>query len=509
MKKITYFLLLSGFVFLNTSCSDFLEENRVDAVTNDVIYSTPGGLESGVVGLYNINRANKWAREDNGLFLYCATDLALVRTYNDRQVYGTDYTPLRFPATFWETNYQMIDRANALIKNAPQVTMAIEARNIVIAQAKFFRAQAHFDLLRLYQNILLDTIPTTNENAFDKVEYKPADPKDVYKLIDSDLDFAIANLSYKVAPGRAGQGAARMLRANSAMWQKKWAEAAAQCDAIIGSGAHSLVDISRVFGQDINHSETIFSLQYDLLAGGSSNLGGGNTHALAAYFVNRYYEATSEMISEVALGGNTYSWTVPNDYLKSLYDQKNDKRFKSYFWDETLIVNNPVSPNFGKPLDPARYPDNYRQYHWSLKKYFDLEKPNPTGQGYKDVILSRLAETYLMGAEAHWRSTGNATNPTALSYIGKVRTRAGMPNVTSIDQKTILDERARELCFEMDRWFALKRMGVLVEQVNKYLMVGSNSKNVVNRKMEPHMVNLPIPQSQIDLMGTFPQNPGY
>ena len=508
MRKINYLLIVSGLLLLNISCTDFFEEIRQDAVTNDVIYSTPSGLESGVVALYNIQRSNKWNREDNGLFLYCATDLALVRTYNDKQVYGTQYNPLNFPATFWETNYQLIDRASAIIKYAPEVEMNFDAKNTIIAQAKFFRALAHFDLIRLYQNILLDTIPTTIDNAFEKVEYKPADPQDVFKLIDGDLDFAISHLAYSVAAGRVSQGAARMLKANSAMWQKKWAEAATQCDAIIESGKYSLVDISKVFGQDINHSETIFSYQYDQLAGGSVTLAGGNAHSLAAYFVNRYYEISTDLLPKVELGGNTNSWTLPNDYLKSLYDQQNDKRFKNYFWDELYFVTNPASPNYGKPY-ANKYPDDYRKYHWSLKKYFDLEKPVGTGLGYKDVIIYRLAETYLLGAEAHWRSSGNSTDPKALEYIGKVRTRAGIPNVTSIDQKTILDENARELCFEMGRWFTLKRMGVLVEQVNKYLMFGSNSKNVVHRTMQPYMVNLPIPQSQIDLMTTFPQNDGY
>ncbi len=512
MKKITYLLMISGLFFLNISCSDFLKENRKDAVTNDAIYSSAEGLESGVIALYNIQRSNKWAREDNGLFLYCATDLALVRTYNDKQIYGTQYNPLSFPATFWETNYQLIDRANAIITNAPKVNMNADQRNTIIAQAKFFRAEAHFDLIRLYQNILLDTIATTTDNAFEKKEYQPADPNEIFKLIDGDLDFAISHLSYGVAPGRVNQGAARMLKANSAMWQKKWEEAATQCDNIITNGPYGLVNISEVFGQNINHKETIFSYQYDQLAGGAGRLAGGSPHALAAYFVNRYYEATTELVADADLGGQTYAWTLPNDYLKSLY-ATNDKRLQYYFWpqtyDKSYIVNNPVSPNFGQLLAQNKYPDNYRQYHWSLKKYFDLEKPVGTGQGYKNVIIYRLAETYLLGAEAHWRSSGNSADPTALNYIGKVRERAGIPNVTSIDQQTILDERARELCFEMERWFTLKRMGILVDQVNKYLMVGSNSKNVVHRTMEPYMVNLPIPQSQIDLMGTFPQNPGY
>ncbi len=514
MKKINYIpLIILGLVFLNISCSDFLEEDRIDRVTVNTIYDTEEGLESGVVGLYNLQRESRWVQQKSGLFLYTAHDLALVRTYNDQQVYGTEYNPLRFPDTHWVESYKLIDRASALIVNAANVDMLPEKRNTIIGQAKYIRAQSYLDLIRLYGNILLDTIPTTGDNYQDPVEYKPANPADIYKLIDSDLDFAIANLKWDIFPGRAGQGAARTLRANSAMWQQDWKEAADQCDAIIESGTYMLVPIDEVFGQNVNHKEAIYTMQYDEEEGGSARRAGGGPHAMAAYFTNRYYEATSELIADVAYGGQTYSWTVPNDSLKALYDPAKDKRLDYYFWrqtyDSTYVVNNPNSRNFGKLLDIRRYPDNFRQFHWSLKKYFDLEKAVGTGLGYKDVIIYRLAETYLLGAEAHWRNTGNPTNPKALEYMGKVRERAGLTNVTSIDQKAILDERARELCFESLRWFTLKRMGVLVELVNKRLKYGSNTRNVVPRTMEPYMVDLPIPQSEIDLMQTFPQNEGY
>ncbi|WP_445736606.1 RagB/SusD family nutrient uptake outer membrane protein [Mariniflexile sp.] len=514
MKKINHIpLLILGIVLLNSSCSDFLDENREDRATESTIYLTPGGLESGIVGLYNLQRDSRWVQQKSGLFLYTSHDLALVRTFNDQQVYGTEYNPLLFPATHWVENYKLISNASAFIQSAPNVEMPSEKRNIIIGQAKYIRAQSYLDLIRLYGNILLDTTVTTYENLNDPKEYKPANPADIYKLIDSDLDFAIANLKWNVAPGRAGQGAARMLRANSAMWQQDWKEAADQCDAIIESGTYSLVPIDKVFAQDVNHKEAIYTMQYDLESGGSARRAGGPPHAMAAYFTNRYYEASSEMVEDVALGGQTYSWTVPNDYLRSLYDPAKDKRLDYYFWrqtyDKSYIVNNPLSPNFGQPLDPRRYPDNFRQFHWSLKKYFDLEKPVATGLGYKDVIIYRLAETYLLGAEAHWRNTNNPTNPKALEYMRKVRERAGLLNVTSIDQQTILDEGARELCFEGLRWFTLKRMGVLVQQVNANLKFGSNSRNVVPRTMQPYMVDLPIPQSQIDFMKTFPQNPGY
>ena len=118
-----------------------------------------------------------------------------------------------------------------------------------------------------------------------------------------------------------------------------------------------------------------------------------------------------------------------------------------------------------------------------------------------------------MGAEAHWRlSDGNPADPTAIDYMNRVIERAyGNPsqNITSFTLETYLEESARELAFEKNRWFLLKRTGKLLEQVNAYHTTGSNAGNRVLNPMSAHMTRLPIPQAQIDLMGTFPQNIGY
>ena len=82
-------------------------------------------------------------------------------------------------------------------------------------------------------------------------------------------------------------------------------------------------------------------------------------------------------------------------------------------------------------------------------------------------------------------------------------------NFTEFTLDTYLEESARELAMEKNRWFLLKRLGLLVERQNLHYRYGSNSSNIVPEPMAPHMVACPIPQSQIDLMGTFPQNPGY
>ena len=145
-----------------------------------------------------------------------------------------------------------------------------------------------------------------------------------------------------------------------------------------------------------------------------------------------------------------------------------------------------------------------------LKKFYDAEKGALTNDSWKDYPMYRMAESYLIGSEAHWR-LGN--EPKALEYINTVRTRAYGGNTafnfTTYDLDTYLEESARELAMERNRWFLLKRLGLLVERQSLHYRFGSSSTNISPAPMAPHMVRFPIPQSQIDLMGTFPQNPGY
>ncbi len=519
-----------GIVLLNTSCKKWLTEENFTQISSDVIYKDEAGLTVGLGALYNLQRtyervSDANALTQNNLWLYCADDLGCTRTFNDAQIYKAAMTPTAFPAGKWTSGYQLIDRASAVITKAATVNFAVPANKAkLIAEAKVIRAMTYFKLWQLYDNILIDTIPTDVTNAFDPQVFKPATKEEVLGLINFDLDYAIANLPYTAKFGQVSQGLARHLRAQVAAWQGDWATMAAQCDAVINNGGYSLQAVDKVFAADVNHKESLFTYQMDEVLGGNDALAGGNQHILSAVFTARYYEMPGgHMIEDNNWGGNSFAWTTPNFYLKRLLGWVEstglspDKRFSAYFYPDTVIGNKPGSAYYGLKLPQSSYPGgsaaaggNYRQYHWSVKKFQDFTKPDGRAGSFKDVIAYRLAETLLMGAEAHWRMTNNPTNTTALNYINRIRARAGMPNFTTIDQQTILDESARELAFEGGRWFLLKRMGVLVSQVNQYHTFGSAKSNEAVFPMLTHMVRWPIPQGQIDLMApNFPQNTGY
>ena len=130
----------------------------------------------------------------------------------------------------------------------------------------------------------------------------------------------------------------------------------------------------------------------------------------------------------------------------------------------------------------------------------------------RDVMVLRLAEMYLIKAEAELKTSGSAAALTTLNALRAKRAIAGKDNSLSgtVTIETILDERALELCGEQQRWFDLKRTKTLLSRVKAY-----NAQGAANIQ-EFHYLR-PIPQAQMDAVtnasktvGTgFWQNPGY
>jgi starch-binding outer membrane protein, SusD/RagB family len=114
---------------------------------------------------------------------------------------------------------------------------------------------------------------------------------------------------------------------------------------------------------------------------------------------------------------------------------------------------------------------------------------------YKAIPVIRLAEMYLTRAEGNFRKGGTPIGlNTPLADINIIRGRAGLANLGSIaNANVIVNERYLELAFEGERFYTVKRL---------QLTTGGNPFD------DPKVI-LPIPQREIDLGNSLPQNPGY
>jgi hypothetical protein len=150
-------------------------------------------------------------------------------------------------------------------------------------------------------------------------------------------------------------------------------------------------------------------------------------------------------------------------------------------------------------LVPPRKYDNTLSA--TMMKYFDTKRADLNSPSVRPVIAYRLAETYLIAAEAAYMISNM---PDAVKYINVVRERAAYPtgnaaamDITAADLSLdfILDERTRELCGEMVRWFDLVRTGKLLQRVRLH------NKEAAANIIDKHILR-PIPQAQIDATTT-------
>ena len=144
----------------------------------------------------------------------------------------------------------------------------------------------------------------------------------------------------------------------------------------------------------------------------------------------------------------------------------------------------------------------------------DESKPyNASGQfevhPNTDVPIFRLADTYLMLAECYLRGANNVTAADALKYVNYVRERAGAAAWPSsmLTYDNLLDERARELYWELHRRSDLVRYDKFVSGYNwawkGYVLEGTD--------LNPNFTVFPIPANVIAAQPEFAaiQNPGY
>ena len=528
MRKHIAVLLISVAAF--ASCTDFLKEENKTQYSQDYIFSSEGGLNLAVSALYVLHRNYLGDDSENNTTWAVERGTDIVATNGGTGNFYGIYDPAHLKPSagqvgrMWSRMYQIIGRCNEIIAAGEKMEQT-ESLKQLLAEAKAFRAQSYFLLFRTYDRIWLNTEPVTYKNVNDKREYRPATQTEVFDLLYSDLNYAIENLDWAASmTGRFNQAAARAILAKVALWKKDWKTALDQADAFEGQSQYALMKTPKeVFEKsDLNHSEALLVQQWSENPGGNLDLKTPKGHQFATLFIARsrgVIGGTDEESCSKENWGYTYGRCLPNPYLFSLYDKTKDKRYKDWFVHQYKNTSN-KNVIYGnvtvKPGDyfPATKSGSYDKDNLpGCTKHGDVETRELfASRGFKDIILYRLADVYIMGAEAALR-LGDQTK--AKYYFNKTWQRAGNSAFTgTLKLQDIIDEEAREMCFENDRWYFLKRLGLLIDNVKKYAGhegLPESLKGRTNLPANPHFVRWPIPEEEIINMGAenFPQNVGY
>ena len=557
MKKINFssslrILPLLACLLIGQSCKDVLKETVVSGIGNDYI-NTPKGFEDAAKSAYASLR-NYYGTQQGLTLTEYGTDLYATGAdgaYKGFHFYDAQLQPtVDYLAVIWDETYRGINVCNAVIERAAATVGVPDAiKKQRVAEMKFLRAHYYFILFQQYGGIdlrLTETLAPTKNT-------KRASDADIYKAIIADLESAIPDLEAKAKSsdyGRATRPAAEHLLArvylakgnSTSKAADDYAKAATLSASVINNyGFKLLADFASVFDENNQiNDEVVFAVQYttDPLTNG----GGNNLHL----FYGMQYDVQAGMIRDIFYG-RPFKRLRPTKYcLETVFaDRVNDSRYKKTFRD-TWLSNAPGTytnvfdnsktrvtfktgdttifiPGFEMPLAerakrpyqvlvPSRYDEALFP---TLTKFFDTKRPDRTyEQGSRDYFAFRLADTYLMLAEAQLLQGKTAE---ATAAINMVRRRAAFPGkekameltAAQMNFEMLVEERGRELVGEQTRWLDLKRWGNLVERVQKY-----NPQAAPNVKAI-HLLR-PIPQTQIDRSekGTdgsaiFAQNPGY
>ncbi len=509
-------------------CSDFLAEHNETKYSTDYIYSDQDGLKLAVNALYAKQRYYANDTESSTMMAMVRMSDIAIPVGGTGNYFGT-YDPAHLKpsssqvANRWKIMYSIIGKCNDIIEAAKSMEDTPELR-ILVSEAKCFRAQSYFLLYRTYDRIWLTTEAVTPENVNDKRDFRPAAKEDVFELLYEDLGYAIANLPWtSYEPGRFNSAAARHILADVSLWNKDYRNALNLVDEIDGCADYGLVGVDEVFaGADLNHKESLLTQQWSTNLGGNLSTAAPKGNYLCALYIamsRSEIGGTNEESCSNENWGYTYGRCLPNPYLFSMYDQDNDRRYSEWYIHRYKNTSSKTITYGTETVRPGDYFPLYKNGTLNKNvlpgclKYGDIWTRQPfETTSYKDIIIYRLAESYIIGAEAALM-LGDQTK--AKYYYNKTWMRAGNDEFTgSLTIKDITDEQAREMAFEGGRWFFLKRQGTLMDQVMNYIGhpdYEASLKGRANLPANPHFIRWPIPEAEIINMGAdnFPQNIGY
>lgn len=484
MKTMNYIKIgiASSILSIAAGCTSFLEEDLKSSLAPDNTYTSSLGFEVGATGLYAIARSeyNTWG--ENGAFMHngaCAyevlqisTDLCRMGTVRDGSLVPFAEMTLNpstlFVGSYWNWAYNLIASANELL--------IYSEKNDNVKEGKLTTWAARHLLSEMY---LLrgaeGDYKLAEENAQDVIDCP------YYSLMKSRFGNAKNDPGDYFSDMFVENNQNRSAGNTEGIWVMQF-----QYNTV-GGGTNS-DDWTRRAWNPQYHAIDGFAL--------ADSLGG---RGLAQIYPLKWWIGVKGTNATTA--GEKEGF--PDIQEKGIFED-GDIRNSEYNIKRNWYYNNPLTPNkLGQkcPIDDKSW--SQAQLFPALKKFFFGKEENLQLTGaYKDRMKFRLAETYLLLAEAYLRQD---MPDKAADAVNEVRRRAKVSDVSDEEMTMdfLLDERIRELYGEESRRFTLIRTGKLLERVRKY---NPEARDLI----QDFHVLWPIPQAIRDAnVGNFPQNPGY
>lgn len=576
MKKILYLLLCLP-LMLTTGCLDKLDEVNHSKITPES-FETSQGFTLGLNGVYGGMRKFFGPQDAIHILTVTGTDEFFSRSSGDIYNIGNytdNFTPnAGYVYNYWRDSYTFINTCNGLVHFGENITDINEGnKKRMLAEARFFRAFLYFRLVQFFGDVTLNK--TYNTSISTSATRAPI--AEIYDFIIEDLKYCIEPGTMPAGPksseaqtGRVTAATAKHLLAKVYL-TRGWSTAAQSTDFENAyKTAKGLIDESASIGLGLldnyadvhapnneNNKEALFVVQFgdDPIYGVASSDNGSNR--LAHVFVSGYFNFNGSGNVQTIEDGRVYaryhgtSWLYNEAFGNVDADTRYSGTFQTHWYapvdgnrtqefyvgdseklTKTITVKAGDLAGWlpGKNLTEAEIrahdyyivtPENYTDPSYpTMKKYLDPNRESKDFDSRRSIIVYRLAETYLIAAEAAFKMGNTGTSDGAAYYINELRKRAaadGKENdmlISSGDVTLdfILDERTREPCGEQLRWFDLVRTQTLVDRVKRYgfFQTRWHTQSLMKDNIDDFHVLRPIPQKQIDDVITgdpYPQQP--
>tara|TARA_R110002096_G_scaffold9533_4_gene37624 strand:- start:13409 stop:15022 length:1614 start_codon:yes stop_codon:yes gene_type:complete len=477
------------------SCEDLVDEVPISELSPISFYETNDQLLAGVVGAYDgmqgaYNEATFfWGefRSDNH-----QPFVGGQASQNNLEIVNNDITQGN-PGARWDRLFFMIDRANQVIINAPNVPSLNES---IVAEALAIRAKAYFDAVRVWGDVPLFIEPV---KALSDATKPVTDGNTIMNdVVIPDMLRAAELITPPSDDFRWSKASIYCFQAEVYMWLNDYPKAKAALDAMIALGEHSLVTTPEAWdamfynnpplaafpeglGKMQEGSELIFSIRYNFeeerdAPAGYPNRTRWNRSGIMGLF---YAGIPSYVISETV--ENKWREKFPIDSLGwvTKYPGIDPALTRTVFVDDgmggVIEEEQPVYGDWRYYLTRQGRVEGIESVEIGEARTAKWQQTNYNrNDDDTDIVLYRYADVLLLLAEAE-NQLGNDAR--ALELVNQIRTARQLPTVGAAEfgatQEArldyILDERQLELFGEGKRWWDLLRNDKQFEVLNPIL----------------------------------------
>lgn len=503
-----------------TSCNDsLLDLNNPNALVSEIAWNTQKDVENGLVGCYH-TFYNSFYNSFNAFlisgqsdeFFSQSPDAQLAAFIN--MIYP-NYDQ-RWNYYSWKYLYQSVFRCNLVIVHADRVEWSDDAAKAkVVAQARAIRAMDYYYLAMLYKKApIVDWISSPADQP------KESKFEDLVAFIEKDLLYAVEHLPESQSEvGRVNKNFAYSFLGKLYLNSGDFGKAKEAFKKVIDSGKYQLVANYRDnFRHDTeNNAESIWEIQNS-----DENPWGGGYWGFPNDGAKPCYGSYREKFLAASPGGwgdyIVYPWMV------EMYKDELDKNGGF----DTRLRDNIVYPDIFNDFPGEKIYNHYTEWNsaaWKqdawCRKYTTDYYNTPASCGWITPINTRIlryADILLSYAECLVEVDGSTAIAEATGYVDMIRERANLyPLAQSVHSaclnspeaflKRLRIEREKEMCFEYDRFFDLRRWGLGTDAAYTNEVKARSKKHADNFKSGREW--LPIPMEEVDNNPNLSQNDSY